>query len=146
MLVPIGDALTIGVTARDINSKYRWDTSTLYGQQGSSKTWDFPQLYTLGAAYKLPDSIGIVAVDLEVTNKKTIMARFGVEIPLIPEVSVRAGMDRIDLKEKGNGVKPTFGFSARTSIDSWTPAINYAFVVEPFAPTATHIVSLSVIF
>ena len=146
LLVPIGNAVTLGATARDLNSKYRWDTSTLYGQKGSSKTWDFPQLFTIGAAYKLPDSVGIIAVDLEVTDRKTIAARFGVEIPLIPEVSVRAGMDRIDLKEKGNGVKPSFGFSARTSIDSWTPAVTYAFVVEPFSPTPTHIISLSVIF
>lgn len=146
LLVPVGDVLTIGATARDLNSKYRWDTATLYGQEGSSKTWDFPQLYTVGAAYKLPDSLGVMAVDLEVTNKQTITARFGVEIPLIPEMSVRGGMDRIDLKEKGNGVKPTVGFSARTSINSWTPAINYAFVVEPFSPTPTHIVSLSVVF
>lgn len=145
-LVPVGNALTIGATARDLNSKYRWDTSTLYGQEGSSKTWDFPQLYSVGAAYKLPDSLGIIAADLEATNKKTITVRFGVEIPLIPEISVRAGMDRIDLKEKGNGVKPSFGFSARTSIDSWTPTVNYAFVVEPFSPTPTHIISLSVIF
>lgn len=146
LLVPISDFLTIGATVRDLNSKYRWDTSKLYGQQGSSKTWEFPQLYTLGAAYKLPDSLGVVAADFEATNKKTLTARFGVEVPLIPEITIRAGMDRIDLKEKGNGVKPAFGFTARKSINGWTPAINYAFVVEPFAPSPTHIISLSVIF
>lgn len=146
LLVPISSDLTVGATARDVNSKYRWDTSELYGQQGTSKTWDFPQLYTVGIAYKLPDSLAIAAVDFEISNQNTIMARFGVEIPLIPEITVRAGMDRIDLKEKGNGVKPTFGFSARKSIDDWTPAINYAFVVEPFSPSPTHIISLSVIF
>ncbi len=146
MLVPVGDALTIGATARDLNSKYRWDTSELYGQQGSSKTWEFPQLYTIGAAYKLPDSLGLVAVDFEMSNKKTLTARFGVEVPLIPQLSVRAGIDRIDLKEQGNGIKPTFGFTARTSLDTWTPAINYAVVVEPFSPSPMHIISLSVIF
>lgn len=146
LLVPVGNVVTIGATARDLNSKYRWDTSKLYGEQGSSKTSEFPQLYTLGVAYKLPDSLGIIAVEVEATNKKTLMGRFGIEIPLLPEVSVRAGMDRIDLKEKGNGVKPTFGFTARKNLDDWTPAINYAFVVEPFSPTTTHIISVSVIF
>ncbi|HCV42522.1 MAG TPA: hypothetical protein DGH68_03490 [Bacteroidetes bacterium] len=145
-LIPIGKAVTLGFSARDLNSKYRWDTSQLYGQQGSSETWEFPQLYTIGAAYKLPDSLGIVAFDLEVTNKKTIMGRIGVEVPLIPEVTVRAGMDRIDLKEKGSGVKPTFGFTVRKSMSDWTPAVNYAFVVEPFSPTPTHVISLTVIF
>ena len=144
--LPLNDVLAIGVTARDVNSKYRWDTSELYGQQGTSKTWEFPQLYTLGAAYRLPDSLALVAADLEVSNKSTITGRFGIEVPLISELSLRAGVDRIDLKEKGNGVKPTFGFSARKNMDDWTPAINYAFVVEPFSPTPTHIISLSVIF
>jgi hypothetical protein len=147
LLVPIGDFLTIGATARDLNSKYQWNTSELYGsQRGTSKAAPFPQLYTIGAAYKMPDSLGLVAVDVEATNKKTLMLRFGVEVPLIPEITVRAGMDRIDLKEKGNGVKPTFGFTARKNIDGWTPAFNYALVVEPFAPSPTHIISLSVIF
>lgn len=144
--IPINDAIALGVTARDVNSKYRWDTSELYGQQGTSRTWEFPQLYTLGMAYRLPDSLALVAADFEISNKSTIMGRFGVEVPLIPEISVRAGIDRVDLKEKGNGVKPTFGFSARKSIDDWTPAINYAFVVEPFSPSPTHIISLTVIF
>lgn len=145
-LVPVGDVLMIGVTARDLNSKYRWDTGQIYGQQGSSTTAEFPRLYTLGVGYKLPDSMGVAAVDLEMSSKQTLIGRFGIEVPLIPELTVRAGMDRIDLKEKGNGIKPTFGFTARKSLDDWTPAINYAFVLEPFAPTPMHIVSLSVIF
>jgi hypothetical protein len=146
LLVPISDVLTIGATARDLNSKYRWDTSSIYGQQGSSRTADFPQLYTVGAAYRLPDSLGLVAVDIEGSNKKTLMARFGIEISLIPEISVRAGLDRIDLKEKGNGVKPAFGFTAKKNIDDWTPSLNYALVLEPFSPSPTHIISLSVVF
>ena len=145
-LLPIGTAVTIGATARDLNSKYRWDTSTIYGQQGSSTTSEFPELFTLGAAYKLPDSLGLVAVDIEASDKKTLTARLGIEVPIIPELTVRAGVDRIDLKDKGNGVKPAFGFTARKSLDDWTPAINYTFVVEPFSPSATHIISLSVIF
>ncbi|MEK9139277.1 MAG: hypothetical protein AAB393_19330, partial [Bacteroidota bacterium] len=146
LLVPVGEALTVGASARDINSKYQWETSEIYGQKGNSTKEEFPQLYTVGVAYKLPDSLGVVAVDVETSNKKTLTARFGVEIPLIPEITVRAGMDRIDLKEKGYGVRPTFGFTARKDLETWTPAINYAFVVEPFAPSPMHVVSLSVIF
>ena len=74
------------------------------------------------------------------------MLKVGVEVPLIPELSVRAGMDRIDLKEKGNGVRPSFGFSARKNFDAFTPAINYAYVVEPFATSGIHVIALSVIF
>ncbi len=102
LLFPISGDLTIGATARDVNSKYRWDTSELYGQQGTSKTWDFPQLYTLGVAYTLLDSLALAAFDIEISNQKTITARLGVEVPLIPELSCprRNGPNRPEGKGK----------------------------------------------
>jgi len=146
LLVPVGNTVTIGATIRDINSKYRWDTSQIYGQEGTSSTAEYPELYTVGVAWKLPDSLGLVSGEVELSNKSTALARLGAEVPLIPEVSVRAGIDRIDLKEKGNGIQPAFGFTFRESFGTWTPAVNYAFVLEPFSPTAMHVVSLSTNF
>jgi hypothetical protein len=144
-LFPVNNSITIGATMRDLVSKYSWNIKT--GNGLSSQTEDkFPQLYTFGVACKLPDSLGIAAVDAEFSNQSTINLKVGVEVPIIPEVSVRAGMDRIDVKEKGNGVRPTFGFTARKSFEEWTPAINYAFVIEPFATSGMHMISLSVIF
>lgn len=145
-LFPISDAVTVGATARDLISKYSWNTNTIYGQNGTRVDDKFPQLYTIGGAYKLPDSLGLAAVDVQFSNQATITLKVGVEIPLIPELTVRAGMDRIDLKEKGNGVRPTFGFTARKNFDELTPAVNYAFIIEPFASSAMHVISLSVIF
>ena len=145
-LVPIGNSVTLGVTVRDINSKYKWDTSKLFGESGNSTVDEFPRLYTFGVAYKLPNGLGLIAMDIEASNQKTLNSRIGVEVPLIPELTVRGGTDRIDLKEKGNGVKPTFGFTARKSFEDWTPAVVYAYVVEPFSSSGMHIISLSVIF
>lgn len=145
--VPIKDVLSIGATVRDVNSYYKFDTSQLYGAGvGTSTSWPFPVLYTIALAYKLPDNFGIAAAELEASDRKTLLARFGVEVLLIPELTVRAGMDRIDLKEQGYGVKPTFGITARKNLETWTPAINYAFVLEPFSPSPMHIVSISAIF
>ena len=152
LLLPVSNELTLAGTIRDINSKYQWDTSELYGQNGNTTKEKFPMLYTLGAAYKLPDLFGagdtnaVIAADLELSDQKTLIGRIGIELPLIPEVSLRAGLDRIDLKERGNGVKPSFGFSVRQGFGDWTPAINYAFVLESFSPSPAHVVSLSVIF
>ncbi len=145
-LMPISDRFTISATVRDINSKYRWDTSKLYGQQGKTSEDDFPLLYTLGAAYLLPDSLGLMAAELELSSRKTFVGRFGIEVPLVPEISVRGGIDRIDLKEKGNGIRPSLGFSAGTSMDGWTPTVNYAYIFEPFSPNGMHLVSVSVRF
>ncbi len=146
LLLPIGESIVVGATGRDFISKYSWNTNKVYGERGSQTDDKFPQLYTVGASYKLPDSMGIAAIDVEFSNQSTMMLKVGVEVPLIPELSVRAGMDRIDLKEKGNGVRPAFGFTARKSFDELTPAINYAFVLEPFATSGMHMISLSVIF
>ena len=145
-LLPLGEWLTLGATVRDINSKYKWNTTQLYGQQGGATEDLFPQLFTFGAAYRLPDSLGIASADVEFSNVNTIVARVGVEVPLIPEITVRGGIDRIDLKEKGNGIGPSFGFTAKKNLGGWTPAVHYAFVIEPFSPSGIHVVSISVVF
>jgi hypothetical protein len=144
-LVPVTDALTVGGTVRDVNSQYKWDTSALYGQSGNSTNDKFPLLYTGGVAYRLPDSLGLVALDLETSNRSSLILRVGAEVPVIPELSLRLGVDRIDLKETGSGIRPTFGFSLRKSFDSWTPVLQYAFVHEPFVSPGMHVISLSVI-
>ncbi len=146
LLFPLNDKMTIGASVKDIVSKYTWNTSAIYGENGTRLDDKFPQIYTIGASYKLPDDLGVVALDVEFSNRSTLILRCGAEVPLIAEVTVRAGVDRIDLKEKGNGIRPSFGFTARKSFDELTPAINYAFVVEPFASSGMHMISVSAIF
>jgi hypothetical protein len=145
-LLPVSNSLTVSATVRDINSKYKWDTSTLYAQQGRTSEDAFPMLYTVGAAYILPDTIGLISAELELSNQKSVIGRFGIEVPLVPELSIRGGIDRIDLKENGNGIRPSFGFSATKDLQGWTPAVNYAYVIEPFSPKGMHLVSVSVKF
>lgn len=145
-LVPVGNNLTLSATVRDISSKYKWDTSTLYGQQGKTSEDAFPMLYTLGAAYTLPDTLALFAAEIELSNQKTVIGRFGIEVPLVPEIAVRGGIDRIDVKDKGNGIRPSFGFTASKQLSGWAPAVNYAYVIEPFAPKGMHLVSVSVKF
>jgi hypothetical protein len=77
---------------------------------------------------------------------RTLIMRAGAELALVPELTVRAGVDRVDVKDDGNGVKPTFGFTARKAMGSWTPALTYAFLIEPFAPNGMHVISLAVLF
>lgn len=143
---PVTPDVTIAATVRDLNSKYTWDTSDLYGQNGQASTDRFPLLYTGAASYALPDSMGVFAAEIEASNASSLIVRAGAEVNLVPELTVRAGIDRIDLKDKGNGVKPTFGLTARKSLGSWTPAITYAFVIEPFAPTGMHVIALAILF
>lgn len=137
---------TIAVTVRDMNSKYSWDTSDLYGQNGQTSIDRFPLLYTGAVAYSMPDSLGLVAAEIEASNATSLIMRAGAEVNLAPELTVRAGIDRIDLRDEGNGVRPSFGLTARKPLGTWTPAITYAFVLEPFAPTGMHVISLAILF
>lgn len=145
-LYRLGGGVTVALTARDINSRYKWDTSTLFGQNGQTTEDKFPMLITAGVAYMLPDSIALVAVELENSNRSSTIARAGVEVPLVQEFTVRAGVDRMDVRAQGNGVRPSFGFTARTSLGSWQPAVHYALVLEPFSPSPLHMISLAVAF
>ena len=140
------DALTFGLTVKDVNSRYKWDSTPLFSDQGTSTENNFPMLFTGGVAYMLPDSIGILSADIEFSNVRTTFVRVGAEVPVIREVTLRAGIDRIDLKEKGSGVSPAFGFTISRGLNGWTPSISYVYVVEPFAPTGMHMISLGVNF
>lgn len=134
------------VTIRDIGSKYKWDTVSLYGEDAQPEQDQFPRLYTLGLAFTCPDIPAILATEIETSNKSTVYLRFGAEYPVLPEVVLRAGVDRIDLKEAGSGVRPAAGFLLQKDFGKWTPAINYTYVFEPFSPSGVHMVSLSAIF
>lgn len=138
--------LGAAVTLRNVNSRYKWDTGSLFGQRGQTTEDLFPQLYTAGLSYRLGDSLGVVAAEIEFSDKETILARAGAEVTILPEFSLRAGIDRIDIKEKGNGIKPSFGFTLRKPLGNWIPAVHYAFILEPFSPTDIHVISVSVAF
>lgn len=145
-LIPVNNSLTLGASIKDINSTYKWDTSVLYGQQGNKTDDKFPLLYTAGAAYLLPDSVALLAADIEASDQQTLIARVGGEAYVHHNVTLRAGIDRIDLKEKGNGLRPTFGFTARQEISGWNPALTYAYVLEPFSPSGIHMISFTLVF
>jgi hypothetical protein len=137
---------TAAVTVKDINSRYKWDTRPVFGQNGLTSEEAFPRLYTVGAAYLLPDSMATLAAEVEFSSAKTITGRAGVEVPVVPEFTVRAGIDRVDLQESGNGIRPSIGFTARSKIGGLSPALHYAFVLEPFSPSGMHMISLSLMF
>jgi hypothetical protein len=143
---PVSQDLAVAATVRDINSKYKWDSSTLYGQQGTTAEDHFPTRVTVGASYQLPDSIGAVSAECEFSNSSTIQVRAGAEIPVVTGLILRGGIDRIDLKEKGNGIRPALGITVERPLGAWTPRLHYAFVLEPFSPGGLHMISLSARF
>ena len=110
----LSDNLTLGIAVQDIGSKYKWDTSNLYGDQGNSTIEPFPLLRKIGLSYAFDDNAGLISVDFENSNKNTNIIRMGGELPLSEFFTVRAGLDHWDVQDPAQAA-PTFGFTVRTS-------------------------------
>lgn len=145
-LISATDELSLGIAVQDIGSKYKWDTTPIYGQSGTNTSDKFPTLYRGGLSYKLPESYGVVSLDVEGSSEKTFVVRMGTEIQIHEFVAIRGGLDRWNLNDNTIGTKPSLGFGLRKPFDDWTPTLDYAFVFEPFTPEGMHIITLSVQF
>ncbi len=145
-LYRLTDRLSVGLAVQDINSKYKWDSKPLYDLNGRTTEDDFPTLYRLGAAYALPDPAATLSAEFERSSAGTTIVRAGVEVAPVENFAVRGGIDRGDFSTDATGIKPSFGFRARNSFNGWTPALDYAYVIESFAPNGMHILTLSVAF
>lgn len=144
-IVHLTDELTLGVAVVDIGSKYKWDTSVIYGEQGNSTTELFPLLRKIGLSYSFPEHAGLLSLEAENSNKNTTIIRMGGEMSLSDQFAIRAGLDHWDTKQTQQAA-PTFGFTLRTSISAFTPALNYAYVIEPYGLFGMHVISLSTRF
>jgi hypothetical protein len=142
-LYRVTESLTVGAVVQDIDAKYHWDTSSLYGTSGAATTDQFPLLLRAGLAYVLPKGFGTVAMDIERNNQGTTLIRAGAEVTVVEYLTVRGGIDRMQTTENENGVKPSFGFTIQKGFDGLSPSISYAYVFEPFSTSGMSIVSVS---
>lgn len=145
-LYKINNNLTAALTITDLNSKYDWDTSDIYGMDGKKTKDKFPLLTKLGLAYKGLDQKFLVAVDYERSDAKTNIVRIGSEYLIHENLYVRAGCDRIHLENFDIPVRPSFGFSYFYILDDMKLGIDYAFVVEPYSSGDLHVVGVNIKF
>ena len=141
----VTDELTIAGVIQDINAKYKWDSSKLYGTAGSAFSDNFPVRKRIAASYNFKEWNLLSDAELEWFGSEPF-ARVGAEVGIYHGVALRAGIDQIDLSGDGLSAKPSFGLSVATSIGTWTPAFHYAYVIEPESPSNMHFISLSVRF
>lgn len=145
-LIKLSDLISIGIMFQDLGSSYKWNTGSLYGQRGGQTVDRFPVLRKIGVAYELPNGLGTIAAEFENSNVKTNFIRIGAEIILHKYFTFRSGIDKWDIKNNSIGIKPTFGFSINKPLETLTPVIGYAFVIEPFSTSGIHLISLSLNF
>ncbi len=136
----VWEELRAAIAIRDVNSKYRWDTTPALGRQGRQTTDIVPTAYVAGIAYSPSFLAATIAVEAEMVAGGLLL-RFGTEARVHPMIRVRTGMDAVD-------PSGTYGsrWSGGVSLDgtglSWNPSFDYAFVLEPFAPGGAHILAL----
>ncbi|MCX7878068.1 MAG: hypothetical protein N2510_05425 [Ignavibacteria bacterium] len=135
LVYKITDQITGGITVRDINSKYEWNTSKIYGQFGNQTKEKFPVLYLIGVSYNLPRNLGLVSLEFQASNRRSGIFRIGAEISPVKDFKFRAGLDRFDLQEKDvfGSSRPSFGVGYQKNFKSYIVGIDYSFVMEPYS-------------
>jgi len=133
-LYKVNDLINVGLSVRDINSTYEWNTTDIYGSNGRQTKDKFPKLYTLGVSYLLPNNFGIVSLDYETSNKKSNIIRVGAEISPIKDINFRAGIDRFNFsaEDKIGGARAMLGLGYQKNFKSYVVGIDYSFVMEPY--------------
>lgn len=145
-LYKFSENITVSLMISDINSKYEWDTSEIYGTRGRSTTDKFPLLRKIGVAYKFDNPNIIAAVEFENSDVQTNYLRLGTEYNLYENLYLRAGVDRINISNFDEPVRPAAGFSYFYTLGFGMVGFNYAFVIEPYSAHDQHIVGLNINF
>lgn len=141
-LYSLNDNITISGVLTDINTKYKWDTSDIYGTDGKATEDKFPLLKKLGVAYKFDNPKLIASVEIESSNAETTFLRFGAEYNIFESLYLRGGMDKWNLQNSDFPVRPSFGFSYFYTLNNFVAGIDYAFVIEPYSSSDQHIIGV----
>ena len=145
-LYKINDQFNISLVITDINSKYEWNSGSIYGQNGTSPTDHFPNLRKLGVGYLNKDLGLLASIELENSNAHSNILRVGIEYNVFDKLYLRGGIDQFNLSNSDQPVKPALGFSFIQNFGSVDFGVDYAFMIEQYSPQDRHIVGVNVIF
>lgn len=135
--------ITLAANVKDINSRYKWNTSDLYGTQGRITEDDFPLLYQIGGSYFTTDETLLVGIQAEYSEAYNFIIRVGAEAYVTENIILRGGIDNLI---DDNMSKPSLGIGIRYPVRDWLPAFNYTLVFEPNAPSNFHVISIGIEF
>lgn len=146
LLYKINENFNLAFVICDINSRYKWDTSTIYGQQGRSLEDKFPSLRKLGVSYK-NNELGLLgAIEFENSNAQSNVLRAGIEYNLIEKFYLRGGIDQFNISNSDTPMKPALGFSYFKQFGDILLGVDYAFMVEQYSSSDRHVVGLNINF
>jgi len=142
----VNDKITVSAMISDLLSKYEWDTTPIYGQEGFSIDVKFPTLKKIGVSYFLEKYNLVAALELENTSAGNNYLRFGAEYKIYQGLFIRGGLDKFDISNTSVPSRPSLGFSYFYNIVNFNVGVNYAFVVEPYSSFDQHIIGIDINF
>ncbi len=142
-LYRVSENFNVSLVVSDINSKYEWDTSPVYGKDGIISEDKFPNLRKIGVSYNNKE-IGILgSIEFENSSAKTNIIRAGIEYNIYDRFYLRGGIDQFNISNTDWLIKPAFGFSFFKSFDSFVVGIDYAFQIEQYSSADRHIIGVN---
>ena len=142
-LYRINENFNVSFVVADLMSKYEWDTSPVYQQEGLNTEDKFPNLRKLGVSYRNKELGLLGSVEFENSSVKTNILRAGVEYNIYDRFYIRGGVDQLNLSNTDWPVKPSLGFSFFQPFSNLVVGVDYAFQIEQYSSADRHIVSVN---
>ncbi|MBK9099516.1 MAG: hypothetical protein IPM14_15680 [bacterium] len=142
-LYRINENFNISFVVADLMSKYEWDTSPIYQQDGLNTEDKFPNLRKLGVSYRNKELGLLGSIEFENSSVKTNILRAGVEYNIYDRFYIRGGVDQFNASNTDWPVKPSFGFSFFQPFSNLVVGVDYAFQIEQYSSADRHIVSVN---
>jgi len=131
-LYRLNENFNISLVISDINSKYKWDTASIYEQNGITTEDKFPNLRKIGVSYR-NKKIGILgAIEFENSSAQTNILRAGVEYNIYDQFFIRGGVDQFNLDNLDWPVVPSLGFSYFKAFTGFVVGVEYAYQYEQY--------------
>lgn len=139
----LSENLFIAGKISDINSKYKWNTASVYGQNGRTTNDAFPMAKTIGISYYLSKLNLLLAGEFESYKSDANYLKFGAEFRPINNFYLRMGIDKLNLSAKYTPARPAFGFRYGYKFNSLIISIEYAYVIEAYSNGNNHIIGIN---
>lgn len=132
----------IGFSILNMNSSYRWNTKSIYFENGNERIDNFPLRMRLGGSYNLSDYSLKLLGEIEKWSLKSEsdkfedsgeFARVGAEWTPISDFSFRIGLDRIDFTYNMQSI-PSFGFSYVRKIADISTQFDFSYSISQSGP------------
>ncbi|MCU0364951.1 MAG: hypothetical protein MUE93_04685 [Ignavibacteriaceae bacterium] len=142
-LYRLNDNFNFSIVIVDLMSKYKWDTSPVYQQEGLISEDKFPSLRKIGVSYRNHELGLLGAVEFENSTAETNILRAGIEYNIYDQFFIRGGVDQFNLSNTDWPVKPSLGFSFFQPFGNLVVGVDYAFQIEQYSSADRHILSVN---